>query len=230
MAKFGIIISEDKVFAGDLIYFNFKKAGFTPDEVPSVISHEFSIDNVTWINVTQKKEITWMFSIVGNQTVYLRLTSASGSSVSQKTFQVLDLTAQKLFSTDTDLAGYEADVMKWLPPQWSSWNIIHLRAQDHILNLLQEKRILSETGAAYTKDDISNKQEVKDWASTLALYYIFKNISNADNDVFKDKAKEYEDLSQKHASLARLSLDYNKNAIADDDPVEDMRSVELRRA
>lgn len=230
MAKLGIIISEDKVFAGDLIYFNFKKSGFTPDEAAAVISHEFSIDNTNWINVTQKKDIAWMFSVTGNQTIYLKLTSTTGSETFQKTITVLEIAAQKLFSNDTNIAAFEPDIMKWLPPQWSSWNIIHLRAQDHILNILAEKRIVSQSGAAYTKDDISNRQEVRDWASTLALYYIFYSISNADNDVFKDKAKDYEELSQKHASTARLSLDYNKNAIADDEPTEDLRSIELVRA
>ena len=197
--------------------------------MPSVISHEFSIDNVTWINVTSSKDITWMFSVVGNQTIYLRLTSTTGSQVSQKTIEVLDLTAQKLFSNDTDIAAYEPDILKWLPKQWSSWNVIHLRAQNHILSNLLEKRIVSESGANYTKDDIQNILEVKDWSACLALHYIFEGTSNADNDVFKEKSKYYEEMAHKHASLARLSLDYNKNAVADD-PKEDMRSIELVRA
>jgi hypothetical protein len=55
MAKFGYVLSDKKVFAGELMQFDFKKSTFTPDETPSVISHEFSIDNTTWINVTPTK-------------------------------------------------------------------------------------------------------------------------------------------------------------------------------
>jgi hypothetical protein len=170
-----------------------------------------------------------MFSAVGNQTIYLRLTSTLSSQTSQKTIQVLDVAAQKLFSTDTDLVADEPDIMKWLPKTWSSWNLVHLKSQEYILNLLSEKRILSELGIAYTKDDIQNKAEVRDWSVALTLHYIFKGLSNAEDDVFKVKATDYFNVAQERASTARLSLDYNKNAV-DDDEDTDMRSIELRRA
>jgi hypothetical protein len=119
--------------------------------------------------------------------------------------------------------------MKWLPKRWNSWNLIHLRAQDYILNTLSERRVLDKDGNAYTKDDIHEKKEVRDWSAALVLRYIFSGISNADNDVFKAKADQYDEIESARASTARLSLDYNKNSLPDD-PQEDLRSIELRRA
>lgn len=229
MAKFGFILSDSKVFVKDLIQFDFSRSKFSPDEPAAIISHEFSIDNINWINVSEKKTIDWAFNTVGAKTIYLRLTSNIGFNVFNSDIEVMDLVSAKLFTDDNDLVGYEPDIMKYLPKKWSSWNIIHLRAQDYIMNLLSEKAILDKDGNPYTKDDIENKTEVRDWAAALVLRYIFSSTSNADKDVFKAKADQYDEVENDRASRARISLDYNKNS-TDDDPSEDLRSIELRRA
>jgi hypothetical protein len=230
MAKFGIIISDQKVFRNDLIVFDFKKSYFTPDETPAAPSLEFSADNTTWYDVSSKKEISWRFSTAGNQTIYLRMTSTtSGDQTFTYQVEVIDTAAQNLFSQDSDLIGYEPDIMKWLPKYWSSWNIIHLRAQEYILNFLREKAIYAEDGTDYKRDEIQNIDEVRDWSSALALYYIFSGTSNSTSDVFKEKSKQYEEIANTRAAKARISLDYNKN-LENDDPQEDLRSVILRRA
>lgn len=229
MARFGFILSDSKVFQGDLIQFDFTKSTFNGGDIPEPVSHEFSVNNTDWTNVTQTKKIEWVFNDPGFQTVYLRLTSNFGSEVFQIIIEVLDLVDAKLFTTDFDLIGYEPDIMKYLPKKWSSWNIIHLRAQDYILNLLTEKAITDKDGKSYTKDDINDKKEVRDWAAALVLRYIFSSTSNADKDVFKAKADDYDEIENERASRARISLDYNKNS-TNDDPTEDLRSIELRRA
>lgn len=229
MAKFQIIQSEDKVFQGDKINFDFSKSVITPDETASVISHEFSIDNTNWINITPTKNIDWVFDTLGDQTIYFRHTSDVGSQVAMKTISVLDLVSQKLFSNDFDLVAYEPDIIKWVPKKWSSWNLVHLRAQDYIVNMLREKRIFDHLGNAYTKDDIFNILEVKDLSVALVLRYIFSGTSNSSDDVFKRKSDEYDKLVSQRASAASIKLDYNKNTVSDENETEDLRSIEIRR-
>ena len=232
MAKFAIITCEDKVFQGDKIQFDFTKSVITPDETAAAISHEFSIDGVTYINITPTKMIDWVFTVAGPQTVYFRHTSNLGSQVSMKTIAILDLALQKLFSTDTDLVAYEPEIIKWLPKKWSSWNFIHLRAQDYIINLLREKRILDKNGSAYTKDDIFDRSEVRDLSAALVLRYIFSGTSNASDDVFQKKSDEYDELVSERESTMCVKLDFNKNGIKDessDSVTEAFHSIEMRR-
>lgn len=228
MAKFGIIISDQRVFAGDLIVFDFKKSYFTPDEVPAAPSLEFSADNTNWIDVSSKKEISWKFNVAGGQTIYLRMTSNEGDQTFTYLVDVLDLSEKNLFSSDVDLIGYEPEILKWLPKYWSSWNIVHLRAQEYILNVLRERAIYNVDGEPYKADDIQNVSEVRDWSAALTLYYIFSGTSNASNDVFKEKSKQYEEIANARATAARISLDYNKNLESDDEK-QDLRSVRLVR-
>lgn len=230
MAKFGIIISDEKVFSGDIIELDFNRSSFTPDETPEAISHEFSIDQTNWINVTQQRKIVWSFNSVGLKTVYLRLTSTSGSEVFSKSINVLDLAAQKLFSKDQDLANVEPEIMKMLPKKWSSWNLMHLAAQEKIINLIREKGWKSWSGVAYTKDDFLNVSEVKEWSIAIALELAYFNISNASNDVFMEKSKYYASLVNAREANARIKLDYNKNTVADKDEEATFNTVGLSRA
>lgn len=229
MAKFGFILSDSKVFQGDLIQFDFSKSTFNGADIPQTVSHEFSINGTDFVNVTDKKQISWVFNDSGPQPIYLTLNSSLGSELFTTSIEVLDIVDAKLFTTDFDLVAYEPDIMKYLPKKWSSWNIIHMRAQDYIINYLSEKAILDKFGNAYTKDDIRDIKEVKDWSSALVLRYIFNTISNADNDIFKSKSDEYEEIANARGSRARINLDHNKNSKTDDE-VQDLRSVEVNRA
>ena len=232
MAKFAIITCEDKVFQGDKIQFDFTKSVITPDETPAVISHEFSADGLSYVNITPTKMIDWVFLVPGAQTIYFRHTSNVGSQISTKSITILDLAAQKLFSTDTDLVAYEPEIIKWLPKKWSSWNIIHLRAQDYILNLLREKRILDVKGNSYTKDDIFDRSEVRDLSAALVLRYIFSGTSNSSDDVFQKKSDEYDELVSTREAAMSIKLDFNKNGLKDessDSVTETFHSIEMKR-
>jgi len=230
LPKFGIIQSEDKVFINDKINVDFSKSVITPDETAATISHEFSADGVAYINVSSTKNIDWSFSSSGLGTFYLRLTSNTGSTVFVKQIEVLHPDSQKLFSNDFDLVPYEPDIIKWLPKKWSSWNLIHLRAQDYIINMLREKGIKGQNNVAYTKDDIFDVLEVKDLSAALALRYIFSGTSNSSEDVFKRKSDEYDKLVTTRASAVAVKLDFNKNALNDEQEIQTFRAVEFRRS
>lgn len=229
MPRFGKILCEDKTFVNDKITFDFSKSIITPDETPAVISHEFSIDNITWINVTSTKSIDWLFNTIGIKSIYLRLTSTSGSDVSTRTVSILNLSAQNLFSSDSDLSAYEPEIMKWLPKKWSAWNLIHLRAQEYIMNMLRERSIFDKNNTPYVVADIFDLTEVKDLSVALVLRYIFSGTSNASDDVFKKKSDYYDELVSTRSAKATIKLDFNKNSVADDHEITDLRSIEIRR-
>lgn len=218
MAIFGVIKCDDNVFTGDKIRFDVSESFVTPDEtLATPISHEISVDGgVSWYNITAKKMVDWIFTSAGNKTITLRITALSGSQTFTKSVTVLDLTTAKLFSKDFDLYQHEPEIDQYLPKKWSSWNMIHKRAQDWIIDFLDEKGIFNENGAKYTVNDLHDLQQVKQLSTYKTLEFIFEGNSNVVGDIFSIKAAKYKELSNTKASRSQLSLDYNANGVNDD--------------
>lgn len=229
--SFGRIDCDDKVFTGDQLRVDVSKSILLPTETKADPTfYEISFDlGTTWFDISQTGYIDYMFSTPGNKTIQFRLTTDLGSDVFTKVVECLDLTAQNLFSLDFDLYPYEPDINKWLPNKWSSWNLIHLRSQNFIINSLYEKRIFKEDGSSYTKDDVFEIDKVKDWSAALSLYYIFEGLSNQVDDIYREKMQKYEKLASDRAATAQFKLDFNSNDISDEGELTDNRSVELIR-
>jgi hypothetical protein len=233
MSIFGIIKCDDQVFSGDKIRINasesFLAQGllFTP-----TLSHEISVDSgVTWYDITAKKGIDWVFSSAGIKTISLRLnTTVPSSQIFTRDITVLDILTANLFSKDFDLYVHEPEIDQYLPKKWSSWNLVHKRAQDWIIDFLDEKGIFAEDGTKYTVADIMDKQQVKQLSTYKTLQFIFEGNSNVVGDLFSIKAAKYEGLSNTKASRSQLDLDYNKNTIKDKFEKTDLHKIVVRRS
>lgn len=218
MAIFGVLKSDDKVFSGDKIRLEAGDSFLTPDEsFATPISHEISVDSgVTWYNITAKKYVDWIFTSAGNKTISLRITTLTGNQIFTKSIEVLDLTAAQLFSKDFDLYQYEPEIDQYLPKKWSSWNMVHKRAQDWIIDFLDEKGIFDENGHKYTVADLLDTQQVNQLSVFKTLEFIFEGNSNVVGDLFSAKADKYRQMSNTKASRSQLSLDFNANTVSDD--------------
>jgi len=143
---------------------------------------------------------------------------SNGTESDSKSFQikVYSKEGDYLFSEDGHLKAHEPDIMKWLPDGRSSYKDVHRRAQGLIIAWLDEKGYVNVYGKKYTKRDIIDIDEVKQWSIFMTLRLIFQGISNAVDDVFDNKSKQY--LMNEEAARQRLvlRLDTNKDGVADE--------------
>jgi len=218
MSIFGIIKSDDQVFTGDKIRFDFAESFLAPALAFAPISHEASIDGgITYYNVTQKKSVDWIFSATGPMTLTLRLnTTQPASQTYTKTIQVVDLIGANLFSKDADLYQYETDIDQYLPKKWSSWNMVHFAAQKYILDWLDEKRIFAFNETKYTASDLLDKAEVRQFSIFKTLEFIYEANSKIVGDLFSVKSAGYRLLANEKASRSQITLDYNKDTLNND--------------
>lgn len=231
MAIFGIIKSDDKVFNGDKISFDFSKSFITPDEtLAAAPNHQASFDGgTTWIDVTASKKIDFIYSTPGSKTIKLRITTTLGNSIVDKIITVLDLTAQKLFSTDSDLYRYEPEIDNLLPKKWTSWNLVHLEAQKFFVDWLDEKRIVAENGTKYGVADLMDKDQVRQFSLFKTLELIYSGTFNQTGDIYSGKRDKYRELANDKLAKSTVALDYNKNGIQDEGEATDLFSVVLKR-
>lgn len=151
---------------------------------------------------------------------------AATSSFYQKVYSVL---GDRLFSTDLDLIAEETQILKYLPQGKSSFLYVHRRAQEMILEWIDQNGYVNVNEKKYTKHDIIDIQEVKPWSKYLALELIFRDMANAKDDVFKDKANFYEKMAIAARNRMVLRLDVNNDGTADDDVSIDTWSGQMVR-
>ena len=174
--------------------------------------------------------LDWIFTSSGDKTIQLKLTiTGDVSEITTKTVKVLNLTDAKLFSNDSDLYALEPEIDRFLPERWTSWNMIHLKAQRFILDWLDEKGFAKDNGAKYQVSDLLNIQEVKQFATCKALEIIFEGNSNVVGDIFSVKREKYRLMALEKASRSQLTLD--KNIKEGDEPLDrtNMRVATLVR-
>lgn len=152
--------------------------------------------------------------------------TASNYYFYQKVYSVM---GDRLFSNDSDLISEETNIMKYLPAGKSSFMYAHRRAQEMILNWLDKNAWVNVFERKFTKHDIIDKQEAKNWSRYLALELIFRDLGNAKDDVFKEKANFYQGLGIAERNRLVLRLDINEDGIADETESPDTWSGVLVR-
>lgn len=164
-------------------------------------------------------------------TVTVRVTG-SDDIARTLTSQVLLMTAAEdnLFSSDNDLVNHEFEILKYIPAGRSTWNYIHRRAQSRILSYLFEKGYRNKDGTPYTKAQVIETYDVKEWSTFMALKLIFGTVLNSQNDVFKQKSAFYENLEGR-ANKTNLRIDSNSDGeITEADDMLDLNGpVMVRR-
>jgi hypothetical protein len=233
MSIFGIIKCDDKVFAGDKLQIDVSESFVAPNlAIATSAGLQISVDaGVNWYDITLKKQLSWgWLNTSGAKTITLRMTTATAETADfTKTVTVIDQVAQNLFSKDSDLYQYEPDIDSLKPKKWSSWNMIHLAAQEWITDWLDEKRIFDENGNSYTAADLLDKQQVKQLSCFKALEMIYEGNSNMVGDIYSIKRDKYKALANEKASRSQLKLDFNKDTVVNEGERTDLHTVLLRR-
>lgn len=232
MAVFAVLKSDDRVFEGDKIRFDGSESfiGSTAT-FHGNNSHEISFDNgVTWINISQKKYLDYAFGTSGPKTVLLRVRDQhDNTNTATKVITVLDLADQKLFSNDSDLYFYEPEIDAYLPKKWSSWNLVHLKAQEFILDWLDEIGAYKADGSKFTAADFGDSQQVKQLSCYKTLEIIYEGNSNVVGDLFSIKRDKYRGLVLEKLNRSNLRLDYDDNGTIDTNEKINLFSGELTR-
>jgi hypothetical protein len=219
---FPVLEYEPIVQTGDKTRLSAKKSFVTPDEQAiSMVSIQPSTAD-GFITVTADRELDWQFGASGYQTITVRVQAGMGASAEiQRSILVLSESQDKLFSFDEDLRLHEPDILKWVVDGRSSFKDVHRRAQYTIIKWLDKEGYVDVYAKPFTKDAIINIEEVRQWSTFVALRLIFEGISNAIDDVFSVKAKQYKGKEVEWRKRALLRLD-----IDGDGKVEDYEGID----
>lgn len=152
----------------------------------------------------------------GNKIV--TVVSSNGTNTDTKLFylKAYSEAGDYLFCSDGDLIAHEPDIMSWVQNGRSSFKNVYRRAQKLIIAWLDEKGYCNAYGDKYSKRDILDIEEVRQWATFMSLRLIFQGLSNAIDDVFDRKSKLYEASEIAARGRVILRIDTNKDGEAED--------------
>jgi hypothetical protein len=190
----------------------FDDIGFTGPDLAAAVSHQG--DNVERIEAK----------------VTTKITNATTNVTKSKIVYVMSELADALWSNDRMLIAHEFDIMRYLPAGRATWKHIHRQAQTLILAWLDKEGFVDAFREKLTKANFVLPEELEQWSTHIALRLIFEGISNAKDDVFRDKAKEYKGLEVVYRERAVLRLDLDGDGEAQSGEESDIRScVVVRR-
>lgn len=149
------------------------------------------------------------------KTISLTVTNAEGEKTITREIEVISETADALFSSDDRLRKHEADIMKYVSEGRATFKDVHRRAQTLILAWLDTQGFIDNLGDKLTVARFTDREEVAEWATMMALRLIFESVSNAKDDVFREKAKKYQGLEDFYRNRATIKVDLNQDGDAD---------------
>jgi hypothetical protein len=158
-------------------------------------------------------------SVTGKQVDYLQkqvtiyaedaTTPTANNKSSSKLIKVLSEDGDKLFSSDEELTALEPEILKWVTPGRNTFKDVHRRCQKNILTHLDEEGYVDVYDKPYTKSALVSIEEVRPWATYMAMRLIFEGIHNSKEDVFAEKARTYmsEEIKARNRMVLRIDVD-----------------------
>lgn len=145
------------------------------------------------------------------------LTIGDGTDTASETklIQVYSVEGDRLFSKDSDLTRHESNILEWIEDGRNTFLDEHRRAQHLILAYLDRNGYVDIYGSKYTKHAFIDIEEGHEWSIFLTLRLICESMTNAQSDIFRDKAKEYGKLEDYYRDRVILRLDTNDDGKAD---------------
>lgn len=237
MAIFPHIETEDIVQLNDRTRISASKSFLSKDEAAiTLVEIEPEAGNgfidVTGIAVPLKASdwfLDWEYSTAGTKAVTLRITTDGAPVTESATIEAILESDDQQFCVDQDLVYEEHDIMKWVRPGRNTHKDVIRRAQGLIMKFLDEMGIRDSAGAKITIDAIVDHTEVKEWATYLALYLIFKTNSNQLDDVFSKKSKDYYSKADGAKTRSMFLFDYNGNGTIETGEFAILRTIDVVR-
>ena len=213
MAIFGVLSTESVVQVGDKTRLSGIKTFITQDEAPVTLVEIQAEAAAGFIDVTNDDQdlwfLDWIYSTAGSKTVSLRITTDGAPQTFTHILTSITEADDKLFSTDQELAMIEPEVLKYVPKGKASFKYVHRQCQSEILEHLYTNGYVKTDNTRITKDEVIRIEEVSYWSRFMALRYIYRQLSNAVDDIYDQKSKRYENDEHKWRHKAILKLDFN---------------------
>ncbi len=165
----------------------------------------------------------------GNKIVTVYVSNGNESDTKYFYLKCYSVLGDKLFSQDGDLIAHEPDILNWVPEGRASFKNVARRSQGLIIAWLDERGYANVYGDKYDKNDFLDINEVKQWSTFMTLRLIFQGMSNAIDDVFDRKSKQYQVHEESARLRASLRLDTNKDGILSDGEGTGLISVGVLR-
>lgn len=204
------------------------KSFVTVDEVALTLYEIEPDTGAGFIDATSTKYLDYVYSSDGVKTVTLRVDNGTGLVSRTFSLEVVTEENDKLFSEDADLVSHEPDILNYVSEGRNSYKNIHRSVQSRIIDWLDEHRFTNTDGSKLTKANIFDIEEVRHWSKYMVLADIFEGLSNAIDDIFRNKADKYMDLAESARNRAQLRLDLDGDG--DVDMRADLRTMDMRRA
>lgn len=193
-----------------------------------------------FIDVTGTKQadwfLDWIYQTDGIKTVTIQVTTTMTAppntvTVETQSFDIEVITAEddKLFSTDQDLIEYETDILKYVRPGRSSWLDYHRKAQELIVDFMNKRGSRDVELNKFTKDNFVDILEVREWSTALTLSLIYRNLSNAVDDIFDRKHRQYDSKVSDARSRLFVAMDLDLDGTVDKEEGVFMESGRLLR-
>lgn len=215
MAIFPHIETEDIIQVDDKIRISAIKSFVTVDEAAITLVELEPHTGDGFIDITNADPdllyLDWAYANEGTKTISLRVTTDGSPVTITKDITCISEADDKLFSTDRDIVMHEVSILKYVPRGKNSYKYVHRLCQNEILEQLYKDGYVSVDNTKLTKDNVIRTDELKQWSKYMALRMIFRDLSNATDDVYDKKAKMYEDYEHTFRTKAILKLDFNND-------------------
>jgi len=219
MGIFPVIESDDKVQANDKFRIDCSKSYISKGE-PAITLVEIEPETgagfvaVTGNPVLAKNWfLDWQYASDGDKVVSVRITTSGAPITVTKTVVSVTFVVDKLFATDSDLASIEHNITKYVPDGKSSFKYIHRESQKQMLEWLYINGYRKFDGSRITVDEVIEVENVRYWATYLALHLIFQDLSNQPDDVFDKKSRLYENTEHKWRENIALKFDLDGDGV-----------------
>jgi hypothetical protein len=215
-------------------------SNFNEDEITDVlIEPESGAGFVSVFNTDKSKwYLDYAYVTQGNKVVTCQVNTTLNPTGRTRNYNIEVITEEDdcLFSSDGDLYPYEPQIVNYLPRGKNSYKYAHRKAQEKIINYLDEQRIWHEDGSRYTKQEIAllaqSNSEIKEqfrfWSTFETLLIIFESNQVSNQDIFQEKKEEYMSMRNSARKRSALRLDQNKDGVIDD-IAYDIRSLRMIR-
>ena len=217
MAIFPNINTENIIQVNDKIRISAAKTFITQDESAITLVEIEPHTGEGYIDVTNadfdELYLDWAYSTDGTKTISLRVTTDGIPVTITKDITCISVEDDKLFSTDQDLQKHEVSILKFVPRGKNSFNYVHRLAQNEILEQLYKDGYTKTDNTKLTKAEVLRTDELAQWSKYMVLRLIFRDLSNALDDIYDKKSKNYESAEHLWRTKAVLKLDYNGDGV-----------------
>lgn len=235
MAIFPNLEIEDTVQVNDKTRLSGIKSFVDKSETSAITLIEIEPEAASgFVDVTGSSSQTyfldWQYSgATRTVTVSCRVTTDGAPVTFTKTLEVIDVADDRLFSGDQELTAKEHDILSWVPAGRNSFLNVHRKAQQMIMDWFDQSGYCDTSGDRLTKVDVVDLEEVRAWATNLALQLIFEDVSTTIDDKQKAKSLFYQSEVADAKHRLKYRLDLNNDGIIDTSEGVRIKSTRMLR-